>query len=160
MKTFSAKESEVIEQWFEIDVANLVAGRVAAEVAKLLRGKNKPSVTPHMESKNHVIIVNAEKIALTGNKTDKKKGEKHYYHTGFPGGIKERSIGWMLEGKHPERVFKLAVKRMLPKDSPMARVQFSNLHVYNGPVHPHGAQKPVVLDVASWNRKNTRIQNS
>lgn len=153
MTTYSAKPSEVEQKWYVIDAEEVVLGRLSAEVAKILRGKHKAIYTPHIDTGDHVIIINAEKVKLTGKKRDK---EKHYWHTGHPGGIKERTLGQILDSRFPERVLEKAVERMLPKDSPLARAQFRKLHVYAGNAHPHEAQKPEVLDFAARNPKNKR----
>ena len=152
MKTYSAKPSEIEKKWILIDAENLVVGRLAAVIASRLRGKHLPTFTPHMDTGDHVIVINAEKVKFTGKKLSDKK---YYRHTGYPGGIKETTPEKVLEGKFPERLVEMAVKRMLPR-GPMARQQFSNLKVYAGPEHPHVAQSPEVLDVASMNTKNVR----
>jgi large subunit ribosomal protein L13 len=152
MKTYSMKASEIDKKWIVIDAEGLVVGRLAAVVATRLRGKHLPSYTPHMDCGDYVIIINAEKVAFTGKKlTDKK----YYWHTGYPGGIKERTAGKILEGDHPDRIIKKAIKRMLPS-GPLGNAQLSNLRVFIGGEHPHEAQSPEVLDVASMNSKNTR----
>lgn len=152
MKTFSQKPAEVEKKWVLIDAENLVLGRLATIAASRLRGKHKPSYTPHVDDGDNVIIVNADKVQLTGRKyTDKK----YYWHTGYPGGIKERTARAILEGRFPERVVQKAVERMLPK-GPLARRQLKNLRVYASPDHPHEAQSPEVLDLAAMNKKNTR----
>ena len=151
MKTFTATPADIDKKWIIIDAEGIVLGRLASIVAMRLRGKHKASFTPHMDCGDNVIIVNAEKIQLTGN----KRQEKHYWHTGHPGGIKSRSKEDILEGKHPERVLTLAVKRMLPGNR-LSRQIMTNLRVYAGSNHPHEAQSPEVLDVASMNPKNTR----
>ena len=152
MKTFSAKPGDIEKKWHLIDAEGLVLGRMAAIVANLLRGKHKPSYTPHMDCGDNVIIINAEKVRLTG----KKLSDKIYYrHTGYPGGIKSRTAGQILEGRHPERVVSKAIERMIPRGS-LGRQQFFNLKVYAGAEHPHEAQKPEVFDVASRNPKNKR----
>jgi large subunit ribosomal protein L13 len=153
MKTYSAKPSEVAKKWILIDADGLVLGRLASIVASRLRGKHKPSYTPHVDCGDNVIVVNAEKVRLTGRKLDQSK---FYWHTGHPGGIKERTKGQILRGRHPERVILKAVERMVPR-GPLGRRQMSNLRVYAGPSHPHEAQQPEVLDVAGMNRKNKRI---
>ena len=152
MKTFSAKPAEITKKWIVIDATGLVVGRLATLVANRLRGKHLPTYTPHVDCGDHVIIVNAAKVVLTGRKRDDKI---YYHHTGFIGGIKERSAKSILEGRFPERVVEKAVERMIPR-GPLGRVQFGNLRVYPGAEHPHEAQQPVVFDVASLNRKNTR----
>ena len=152
MKTYSAKPAEVDKKWLLIDAEDLVLGRLAALVATRLRGKHKPMFTPHIDCGDNVIVVNAEKVAVTGNKL---ANEKYYWHTGYPGGIKERTMGAVRDGKHPERLVLKAVQRMLPR-GPLGRQQFKNLRVYVGPEHPHEAQQPETLDVASLNAKNAR----
>lgn len=154
MKTYSMKASEIadVKEWILIDAEGLVLGRLAAEVAKILRGKHKAKYTPNMDCGDNVVIVNAEKVALSGRKlTDKK----FFWHTGHPGGIKSRTMGQILGGEHPERVVIKAVERMIPR-GPLGRQQMSNLKVYAGTEHPHEAQKPAVLDLAARNSKNTR----
>lgn len=152
MKTFSAKPAEVEKKWIIIDAEGLVVGRLASLVAMRLRGKHKPIFTPHVDCGDNVIIVNAEKIVLTGRKRENKK---YYWHTGYPGGIKERTAKNLLEGRHPERVMLKAIERMLPR-GPLGRQQMSNLRVYVGAEHPHEAQAPQVLDVKALNAKNSR----
>lgn len=152
MKTYSAKPTEVEKKWLLIDAEGLVLGRLASIIANRLRGKHKPMYTPHIDCGDNVIVINAEKIALTGKKlTDKK----FYWHTGHPGGIKSRTMEKLLGGAHPERVIEKAVQRMVPK-GPLGRAQLKNLRVYAGSEHPHEAQSPEVLDVAAMNSKNTR----
>ncbi|RED53445.1 50S ribosomal protein L13 [Aestuariispira insulae] len=152
MKTYSMKAGEIDKKWILIDAEGLVLGRLAAEVSKILRGKHKATYTPHMDCGDNVIIINAEKVALTGRKmTDKK----FYWHTGYVGGIKSRTMGQLLEGEHPERVIQKAVQRMIPR-GPLGRDQMRNLKVYAGAEHPHDAQQPEVLDLASRNSKNKR----
>lgn len=153
MQTYSAKPREVEAKWWLIDAENVVLGRMATLVAKILRGKHKPIFTPHIDTGDHVVIINAEKVKLTGKKREQKR---YYHHTGYPGGIKETTPRKVLEGKFPERVIEKAVERMLPKDSPLARQQYRKLHVYGGNAHPHEAQKPEALDVAAMNPKNKR----
>jgi large subunit ribosomal protein L13 len=151
--THTAKPSEIKKNWRVVDAQGLVLGRLSAEVAKALRGKDKASYTPNMDCGDHIVIVNADKVELTGKKTENRK---FYWHTGHPGGIKERTMGQLLEGKHPERVIIKAVERMMPKDSPLARKQMKCLHVYAAAEHPHASQKPEVFEVANMNRKNKR----
>jgi len=152
MKTYSATPADIEKKWIIIDAEGVVLGRLAAIVATRLRGKHKPSYTPHMDCGDNVIIINADKVQLTG----KKRSDKiHYWHTGYPGGIKSRSAGQILESAHPERLVEKAIKRMLPGNR-LARKQMSNLRVYAGAAHPHEAQSPEVLDVKSMNKKNTR----
>ena len=152
MKTFSARPADIDKQWIVIDAEGIVLGRLASLVAMRLRGKNKPSFTPHMDMGDNVIVINADKVQMTGNK---RADKRYYWHTGFPGGIKHRTAGQILEGKHPERVILKAVERMLP-GGPLSRKQMSNLRVYAGNEHPHGGQEPQVLDLAGMNPKNTR----
>ena len=153
MKTYSAKPAEVQKKWLLIDAEGLILGRLAVIIADRLRGKHKPTYTPHVDGGDNVIVVNADKIRVTGNKL----ADKIYYrHTGYPGGIKQRTAGEILGGAHPERVVIKAVQRMLPKESPLARRQLGHLKVYAGAEHPHTAQEPEVLDVASMNSKNNR----
>lgn len=152
MKTFSAKPAEIQKKWVVIDAKGLVVGRLASIVAMRLRGKHLPIFTPHVDCGDNVIVINAEKVVLTGRKRQQKV---YYHHTGFPGGIKERSAKFILEGRFPERVVEKAVQRMLPR-GPLGRQQFGNLRVYGGATHPHEAQAPVALDVAAMNRKNVR----
>jgi len=152
MKTYSARAADIEKKWIVVDAEDLVLGRLAAEVAKILRGKHKPNYTPHMDCGDNVVVVNAEKVKLTGRKLSNKK---FYWHTGYPGGIKERTVGQILEGKHPERVILKAVERMIPR-GPLGRQQMKNLRVYAGAEHPHEAQQPAVLDLAARNPKNKR----
>jgi large subunit ribosomal protein L13 len=152
MKTYSAKPSELDKKWLLIDAEGLVLGRLASIVANRLRGKHKPSYTPHMDCGDHVIVINAEKVKLTGKKAD---DSVFYWHTGFPGGIKGRSKGQILAGEHPERVIQKAVERMVPR-GPLGRQIMGHLKVYAGAQHPHEAQQPEALDVASMNPKNKR----
>ena len=152
MKTYSAKAAEVEKKWVVIDANGLVVGRLAALVAMRLRGKHKATYTPHIDCGDNVIVVNAEKVVLTGRKREQKT---YHWHTGYPGGIKERTARQILEGRFPERVIEKAVERMLPR-GPLARRQLKNLRVYPGPDHPHAAQQPETLDVASLNAKNSR----
>jgi len=152
MKTFSAKPAEVTKQWIVIDAKGLVVGRLASLVAMRLRGKHLPTYTPHVDCGDHVIIINAAHAVLTGRKRENKV---YYHHTGFIGGIKERTARSIFDGKFPERVLEKAVERMLPR-GPLGRVQFGNLRVYAGADHPHEAQKPEPLDVGVMNRKNVR----
>ncbi len=152
MKTFSATPADIDKKWILIDAEGVVLGRLASIVAMRLRGKHKASFTPHMDMGDNVIVINADKIQLTGKKrTDKK----FYWHTGHPGGIKERTIGQILEGDHPERVVTKAVQRMLPGNK-LSRKVMTNLRVYAGAEHGQEAQKPEVLDVKALNKKNTR----
>jgi large subunit ribosomal protein L13 len=151
MKTFSAKPADIEKKWIIIDAEGVVLGRLASIIAMRLRGKHKASFTPHMDMGDNVIVINAEKVQITGNKRNKP----NYWHTGHPGGIKSRTTGQILEGRFPERVLMQAVKRMLP-GGPLSRQQMTHLRVYAGAEHPHEAQQPEVLDVTSMNTKNTR----
>ena len=152
MRTLSIKPSEVKKKWILIDAQDLILGRLASLVANRLRGKHKASYTPHVDCGDNVIIINAEKVHLTGDKLAQKK---FFWHTGYAGGIKERTIGQIITGKHPERVIQKAVERMVPR-GPLGRQIMSNLRVYAGSEHPHAAQNPEVLDIAAMNRKNVR----
>lgn len=152
MKTFSAKPSDIEKKWYVIDAEDIILGRMAALIATRLRGKHKPMFTPHMDCGDHIIVINADKVKLTGRKLADKK---YYWHTGYPGGIKQRTAGSILGGQHPERVVIKAVERMISRN-PMGRKQMKNLHVYKGADHPHQAQSPEVLDVAAMNPKNKR----
>lgn len=153
MKTYSAKPADIENNWWVIDAEDVILGRLSSDVAKILRGKHKPTYTPHMDCGDHVIILNAEKVKLTGKKRENKK---YYWHTGHPGGIKERTAEKILDGRFPERVLEKAVERMMPKESPLARKQMKKLHIYAGAAHPHEAQKPQELDYAARNPKNKR----
>jgi len=152
MKTYVAKPAEVEKKWLLIDADGLVVGRLAAIIANHLRGKHKPSYTPHVDCGDNVIVINAEKVKFTGRKLTQKF---YYRHTGYAGGIKELRADKALGGRFPERVLEKAVERMVPR-GPLGRKQMRNLRIYAGPSHPHGAQNPVVLDVASMNAKNKR----
>jgi large subunit ribosomal protein L13 len=152
MSTYFAKTGEVAKKWIVIDADGLVVGRLATIVAMRLKGKHKAAYTPHTDCGDNVIIVNAGKAVFTGNKHEDKK---YYWHTGHPGGIKERTPRQILEGKFPERVVELAVQRMLAR-GPLGRQIMGNLKVYAGAAHPHEAQKPEPLDVKSMSRKNVR----
>lgn len=152
MKTFTATPSNIEKKWILIDAEGVVLGRLASIVAMRLRGKHKPSFTPHMDMGDNVIIINAEKVQLTGNK---RADKRFYWHTGFPGGIKHRTAGQILEGKYPERVISKAIERMLP-GGPLSRAQMSNLRIYAGAAHVHEAQNPELLDLKPLNPKNTR----
>src|SRR3954470_7892297 len=152
MSTHSTKTADIQKKWVLIDATGLVVGRLAVIIAMRLRGKHKPSYTPHMDDGDNVVIVNAAKIVLTGRKREKKV---YHHHTGYIGGIKERTARSILDGKFPERVVEKAIERMLPR-GPLARQQLGNLRVYPGPDHPHAAQSPEKLDIAAMNRKNAR----
>lgn len=150
--TTSLKAAEADKKWILIDAEGVTLGRMASIIALRLRGKHKPQFTPNVDCGDNVIVINAEKVNLTGNK---RQDDIFYWHTGYPGGIKQRSKGQILDGKHPERVIEKAVERMLPR-GPLGRKVFSNLRVYAGAEHPHEAQKPEILDVAAMNSKNKR----
>jgi len=154
MKTYSAKPSEIEKKWILIDAKDLVVGRLASVIAIRLRGKHLPIFTPHMDTGDNVVVINADKVKFTGNKLDQSK---FYWHTGYPGGIKDRTQRQLLEGKFPERVLENAVRRMMP-GGPLSRQQLKNLRVYAGTEHPHEAQQPKTLDVASLNSKNVRVK--
>ena len=149
-KTISANAATVNKEWVLIDAENQVLGRLSTKAARLLRGKLKTNYTPHVDCGDNVIIINAEKIVFTGNKTQDKI---YYRHTGHPGGIKERRPFEILGGKFPERVLMKAVERMVPR-GPLGRKQMTNLRIYAGPEHPHAAQSPEKLDVPAMNSKN------
>ncbi len=148
--TLSAKPAEVEKKWHLIDADGLVLGRLAVIIANILRGKHKPSFTPHVDCGDHVVIVNADKVRLTGNKLKQKI---YYKHTGYVGGLKETTAEKVLSGRFPERVIEKAVERMIPR-GPLGRDQMRALHLYNGAEHPHGGTQPQPMDVASLNRKN------
>ena len=152
-RTYVATPKDIEKNWFVIDAADLVLGRLASLVAMRVRGKHKPTFTPNMDCGDHIIIVNAEKVHLTGNK---RSAKTYHWHTGYPGGIKSRTTGSILEGKFPERVLTQAVKRMLPGNR-LSRQIMTNLRVYAGSEHPHEAQSPVEVDVKVMNKKNTRV---
>ena len=152
IKTFTATPADIEKKWIVIDAEGIVLGRLATIVANILRGKNKPTFPPHMDMGDNVIVINADKIQMTGKKRDEKR---YYWHTGHPGGIKSRTAREILEGKHPERVVTKAVERMITRNR-LGRQQMTNLRVYAGADHPHEAQQPTVLDLKPLNPKNTR----
>jgi large subunit ribosomal protein L13 len=154
MKTYSAKPTEIEKKWILIDAEGLVVGRLASIIALRLRGKHKPTFTAHMDCGDNVIVVNAAKVLLTGDKLKKKV---YYHHTGYIGGIKERTAGAILNGKFPERIVEKAVERMMPR-GPLGKRQMSNLRVYPGTEHPHEAQQPETFDVGVLNPKNTNYK--
>jgi large subunit ribosomal protein L13 len=151
MATYSAKPKDIEKKWVVVDASGLIVGRAATVIATRLRGKHRATFTPHLDCGDNVIVVNAEKVVLTGNK---RKAKTYYWHTNYPGGIKERRAEHYLDGKFPERVLEAAVKRMLP-GGPLKRLQLANLHIYKGSTHPHEAQQPAKLDIAAMNPKNT-----
>ncbi len=152
MKTYAAKPAEVKRKWFVVDAQNVVLGRLAAEIAKILRGKHKVIYSPHIDTGDHVVVINAAGVRMTGNKRHNKR---FYWHTGYPGGIKSRNIAQILSGLHPERVLFKAVERMIARSS-LGRAQMRKLHVYGGAAHPHAAQRPEDLDLGARNPKNRR----
>ncbi|MAQ71255.1 MAG: 50S ribosomal protein L13 [Alphaproteobacteria bacterium] len=152
MKTYSAKPADIEKKWLLVDAEGVTLGRLASQIALRLRGKHKPMFTPSQDCGDNVIVINAEKVRLTGKK---RNDDQFYWHTGYPGGIKSRSKGEILDGAHPERVVQKAVERMLPR-GPMGRKVMGNLRVYAGTDHPHEAQNPEVLDMAALNPKNKR----
>jgi large subunit ribosomal protein L13 len=153
--TASLKPADVEKKWIVIDAQDAVVGRLASFIAMRLRGKHRPDFTPHVDCGDFVVVVNADKVKLTGRKLVQKT---YYWHTGYPGGIKERTAGKILDGKFPERVLEKAVERMLPKESPLARAQMTHLRLYNSAEHPHQAQNPEVVDFKAMNAKNARSQ--
>ena len=152
MKTYTARPAEIQRRWLVVDAEGRTLGRLATQIATVLKGKHKPIFTPHVDTGDHVVVINADKVKFTGRKLEQKT---YYWHTGYPGGIKERTAGKILGGRFPERILEKAVQRMLPH-GPLGRAQFGNLRVYKGTDHPHAAQQPEKLDIASMNRKNMR----
>lgn len=152
MKTYSLKPADIEKKWYIVDAKDLVMGRAAAQIAMRLRGKHKPDYSPHMDGGDNIVVINADKIALTGRK---RQNERHYWHTGYIGGIKNRTFAQILDGKFPERLLKKSVERMLPK-GPLGRKILGNLKVYAGEEHPHAPQQPEVWDIAGLNKKNSR----
>lgn len=151
--TASLKPAEVEKKWIVIDAKDAVVGRLASFIAMRLRGKHRPDYTPHVDCGDFVVVVNADKVKLTGRKLQQKT---YYWHTGYPGGIKERTADKILGGKYPERILEKAVERMLPKESPLARKQMTHLRIYAAGEHPHEAQNPEVIAFADLNAKNVR----
>jgi large subunit ribosomal protein L13 len=153
-KSFALRHQDIKKSWVLMDADGVILGRLAAVIAQILRGKHRPTYTPSVDCGDNVIVINAEKVRMTGKKaTD----SIFYYHTGYPGGIKARTRAKMLEGKHPEQVIELAVKRMMPR-GPLARRQLGHLKIYKGTEHPHAAQSPTTIDIAARNPKNKRAQ--
>jgi len=150
MGTYSAKPSEIDKKWILIDAENVVVGRLASFIANRLRGKHRPDYTPHVDCGDYVVVVNADKVRFTGRKLQNKI---YYWHTGHPGGVKERTADKILGGRFPERVLEKAVERMLPR-GPLGKRQLANLRVYPGPDHKQEAQQPEKLDVAALSPKN------
>jgi large subunit ribosomal protein L13 len=153
MKTYNAP-ADVENKWVVIDAEGAVMGRLASYIAKRLRGKHRADFTPHIDTGDHVIVINADKVVFTGNK---RRDKTYYRHTGHPGGIKSNTADEVLSGRFPERAIQMAVKRMMPKESTLARKQLSKLRVYASASHPHEAQTPETVDFASMNRKNTKL---
>ncbi len=153
--TRSLKPAEVEKRWVVIDAKGLVVGRLAAIIATRLRGKHLPTYTPHVDCGDNVVVVNADKVVFTGNKM---KGKIYYWHTGHPGGVKQRTPEKILGGRFRSASSRRRVERMMPKESPLARLQMTHLKLYAGPDHPHEAQAPEVLDVRSMNSKNSRVK--
>ncbi len=151
--TASLKPADVTKKWIVVDAQDAVVGRLASFIAMRLRGKHRPDYTPHVDSGDYVVVINADKVKFTGKKLDQKI---YYHHTGYPGGIKERKAGFILNGRFPERILEKAVERMLPKESPLARAQLTHLRIFNGAEHTHEAQTPEVIDFKSMNTKNVR----
>ena len=151
--TASLKPAEVEKKWIVIDAENAVVGRLASFIANRLRGKHLATYTPHVDCGDFVVVINADKVKLTGKKLSDKI---YYWHTGHPGGVKERTAGKILGGKYPERILEKAVERMLPKESPLARKQMTHLRIYNAGEHPHEAQNPETIAFADLNAKNVR----
>ena len=152
MKTFTATPADIVKKWVLIDAEGVVLGRLATLAASILRGKTKPTFTPHMDMGDNVIIINADKVQMTGKKRQQKT---YYWHTGHPGGIKQRTAEQILAGAHPERIVEKAVERMISRNR-LGRVQMTNLRVYASAIHPHEAQSPEVIDIKAMNPKNTR----
>jgi len=142
MKTYNAKNETAQHNWFIVDAAGKTLGRLSSEIAKRLRGKHKPEYTPHVDTGDYIVVVNAGQVKVTGNKS---KDKMYYTHSGYPGGLKETTFEKLL-ARHPERVIELAVKGMLPKN-PLGRAMYRKLKVYAGTEHPHTAQQPQVLDI-------------
>lgn len=149
------KAASVEKKWIVVDARDAVVGRLATFIAMRLRGKHRPDYTPNVDCGDHVVVINADKVKFTGRKLDQKT---YYWHTGHPGGVKERTAGKILGGRFPERVLEKAVERMLPKESPLARKQLTHLKLYNSGDHPHEAQNPQPVDFLSMNSKNSRSQ--
>ena len=153
--TTALKPADVEKKWIVVDAKDVVVGRLASFIAMRLRGKHLATYTPNVDCGDYVVVVNAEQVRFTGRKLTQKI---YYRHTGYPGGIKERTAGKILDGRFPERILEKAVERMLPKESPLARAQMTHLRIFKGPTHTHEAQTPEVIDFKSMNTKNTRSQ--
>ncbi len=152
MKTYSARPSQVRKKWYLVDAEGVVLGRLSSIIARILRGKHKPTFTPNIDCGDNIIVVNAKKVWVTGSKRSDKV---LYWHTGYPGGIKQRTMAQRLDGSHPERVILKAVERMMPR-GPLGRRQMRNLRVFPGADHVHAGQQPEVLDISAMNPKNKR----
>jgi large subunit ribosomal protein L13 len=144
---------EAEQNWILIDAENAVVGRLASFIAMRLRGKHRPDFSPHVDCGDHVVVINAERVKFTGRKLEEKL---YHWHTGHPGGIKQRTASAILNGRFPERILEKAVERMLPKESPLARKQMTHLRIYKDGEHPHAAQNPQAIDFAAMNAKNSR----
>lgn len=155
MKTYSAKPADIQRKWYIVDLEGVVLGRAASQIALRLKGKHKPMYSTHIDCGDNIIVINASKVKLTGRKLVNKK---YFWHTGYPGGIKERTAEEVIDGRFPERVVEKAVQRMLDRDGPMGRKQLTKLYVYAGSEHPHTAQQPELWDLAAMNPKNKREQ--
>ena len=153
--TASLKPADVEKKWIVIDAKDAIVGRLATFIAMRLRGKHRADYTPNVDCGDHVVIINADQVKFTGRKLEQKT---YYWHTGYPGGIKERTAGKILGGRFPDRILMKAVERMLPKESPLARRQLTHLRLYTGAEHPHQAQNPEVIDFKGFNAKNVRSQ--
>jgi large subunit ribosomal protein L13 len=153
--TVSLKPADVEHKWILIDAEGVVVGRLATFIANRLRGKHRPDYTPHVDNGDYVVVINADKVKFTGDKLAQKT---YYHHTGYPGGIKERKAGHILDGRFPERILEKAVERMMPKESPLARGQLTHLRLFNSAEHTHQAQNPEVIDFKALNAKNARSQ--
>ena len=151
--TASLRPADVEKKWIVVDAENAIVGRLASFIAMRLRGKHRPDYTPHVDCGDFVVVINADKVKFTGKKLS---GKIYYWHTGHPGGVKQRTAGQILDGRFPERVLEKAVERMLPKESPLARKQLTHLRIYNAPEHPHSAQNPETIAFADLNAKNVR----
>jgi large subunit ribosomal protein L13 len=151
--TSSLRSADVDKKWIMIDAQDAVVGRLASFIAMRLRGKHRPDYTPNVDCGDYVVVINADKVKFTGRKLEKKI---YYHHTGYPGGVKERTAGKILDGRFPERVLEKAVERMLPKESPLARAQMTHLRIFNSAEHTHQAQSPEVIDFKAMNTKNVR----
>ncbi len=152
MKTSFLKPADVEKKWYLIDAEGLILGRLSALIVTRLRGKHRPDYTPHIDCGDQIIVINADKIRVSGRKMTNRI---YYRHTGYPGGIKQVNTQEILKGKRPTRLLKEAVRRMLPKESPLARKQLSDLRIYAGNEHPHTAQQPEKIDIKLLNEKNT-----